>query len=426
MVVFALLVGLAVGAVAAWLVARARAAARTAALEAALAHERRSVAEKAAVLDQARADLANHFKAVSSDALRANSELFLQLAKPQLEQLTVQATSDLDQRQKAVEQLVAPIRESLQRVDAQVRTVEEARREAFGALRQAVSSLADGQDRLRRETSTLATALRAPHVRGRWGEIQLKRVVEMAGMVAHCDFVEQTHATDADGRMHRPDLVVKLPGGKNVVVDAKAPLAAYLDGIEATDDDVRRLKLQEHARQVRDHIGKLAAKSYWRQFSPAPDFVIMFLPDESFLRAALEHDASLVETGADSNVVLATPTMLIGLLRAIAYGWQQETVAEHARTISELGRELYERLGTMARHFAKLGRSLDGAVVAYNETVGSLESRVLVTARKFETHGISGVDVAAVMPLDRQARPLHAAELVGDHEELPPPNEAAA
>jgi DNA recombination protein RmuC len=422
MVVVTLILGIALGAAAAWFAARER----LAALGRDLVRERERGAETAAVLEQARADLANHFKALSTDALRANNELFLELAKPQLEQLQMRASSELEARQKAVEQLVSPIKESLQRVDTQVRTIEEARRQAFGALQEAVRSLADGQDRLRRETTTLSTALRAPHVRGRWGEIQLKRVVEMAGMVAHCDFVEQTHVTDADGRMLRPDLVVKLPGGKNVVVDAKAPLAAYLDGIEAQDDDLRRVKLQEHARQVRDHIVKLSAKAYWRQFTPAPDFVIMFLPDESFLRAALEHDASLVETGADSNVVLATPTMLIGLLRAIAYGWQQETVAEHARTISDLGRELYERLGTMARHFAKLGRSLDSAVGAYNETVGSLETRVLVTARKFDAHGVAGPELGDVTPIDRQARPLHAAELVAAPDELPPPNEAAA
>jgi DNA recombination protein RmuC len=426
MVVLALMLGISIGVAAAWLVLRARFAASTATLEAALTHERGRVAEQLAVLEHARSDLANQFKALSSDALRANNELFLELAKPQLEQLQLRASNDLEQRQKAVEQLVGPLRESLQRVDTQVRTIEEARRQAFGALQEAVRSLADGQDRLRRETSTLSTALRAPHVRGRWGEMQLKRVVEMAGLVAHCDFVEQTHATDADGRLLRPDLVVKLPGGKNVVVDAKAPLAAYLDGIEAVDDDARRAKLVEHARQVRDHITKLAAKGYWRQFAPAPDFVVMFLPDESFLRAALEHDSALVETAADSNVILATPTTLIALLRAIAYGWQQETVAEHARTISDLGRELYERLGTMARHFAKLGRSLDSAVGAYNETVGSLETRVLVTARKFETHGIAGVDVGEVTPIERQARPLHAAELTTARDELPPPNEAAA
>jgi DNA recombination protein RmuC len=420
------MLGILVGALVVWLVLRARFAAQTAALEAALAHERERAAEKLEVLEQARSDIANQFKALSSDALRANNELFLDLAKPQLEQLQLRAANDLEQRQKTVEQLVAPIRESLQRVDTQVRTIEEARRQAFGALYEAVRSLADGQDRLRRETSTLSTALRAPHVRGRWGEINLRRVVEMAGMVAHCDFVEQASAADADGRLLRPDLVVKMPGGKNVVVDAKAPLAAYLDGIEAVDDDVRRTKLVEHARQVRDHITKLSAKAYWRQFTPTPDFVVMFLPDESFLRAALEHDSALVETAADSNVILATPTTLIALLRAIAYGWQQETVAEHARTISDLGRELYERLGTMARHFAKLGRSLDSAVGAYNETVGSLETRVLVTARKFDEHGIGDVEVGEVTPIDRQPRPLHASELTAGPEELPRPDEAAA
>lgn len=430
MVILALIVGIALGGLAAWLVVRARAAAATAVLEAELAHERDSAAEKAALLDGARAQFENAFKALSADALRTNNESFLQLARSQLEQLHARTTGDLDLRQKAVEQLVAPIRESLERVDVQVRTLEQTRREAYGSLVQQLRSLAESQDRLRAETSTLATALRAPHVRGRWGELQLKRVFEVAGMIAYCDFVEQSHATDDDGRLLRPDVIVKLPGGKNVVVDAKAPLAAYLEGIEATDEDVRRERLRDHARLVREHVTKLGAKRYWRQFTPAPEFVVMFMPDEAFFRAALEHDPSLVEAGVEAGVVVASPTTLIALLRAVAYGWQQETMAENARTMSQLGRELYERIGTLARHFAKLGRSLDGAVGAYNEAVGSLESRVLVTARKFEAQGLSGGDFADVTPLDRQARPLQAIELVGDADdrrsELPPAEPNAA
>jgi DNA recombination protein RmuC len=411
MLIASLIVGIAVGALTSWLVLRSRAAAATAVLDAELRLERDRAREREAALRETRAELENAFKALSSDALRQNNESFLQLARQQLEQLQQRGSSELDRRSHAVEQLVAPIRDSLARVDTQIRTLEEARRQAYGSLVEQVRSLAQGQEQLRTQTSNLVTALRAPHVRGRWGELQLKRVVEMAGMVAHCDFVEQSHATDAEGRMLRPDLVVKLPGGKNVVVDAKAPLSAYLDGIEAQDDDVRRLKLADHARQVRDHINKLGAKGYARQFSPAPDFVVMFMPDEAFFRAALEHDPSLLEAGVDANVVLATPTTLIALLRAIAYGWQQETVAANARAISDLGRELYERLGTLARHFSKLGRSLDGAVGAYNEAVGSLESRVLVSARRFETHGVPGAEIGEVTPLERQARPIVALEL---------------
>jgi DNA recombination protein RmuC len=426
MVVVALILGLALGAAAAWLLARERARAAVAEARAELDRVRAAADERLAAVDEARSTFENVFKALSADALRSNSEAFLQLARTQLEHVRVQASGDLEQRQKAVEQLVAPIRESLEKVDGQVRSLEQARREAYGSLAQQVRTLAEGQERLRLETGNLVTALRAPHVRGRWGEMQLKRVVEMAGMVAYCDFVEQATTRDADGRALRPDVVVRLAGGKHIVVDAKAPLHAYLDALEAQDDDVRRLKLAEHARQVREHIAKLGSKAYWRQFDNTPDFVVMFLPDETFFRAALEHDGSLIEAGVDAGVVPASPTTLIGLLRVIAYGWQQETVAESAREVSELGRELYERLSVLGRHLAKLGRGLDGAVAAYNETVGSLETRVLVTARKFEEHGIGG-ELPAVEPLERQARPLQAVELTQQlNFELIPPSDADA
>ena len=442
-VLVALVCGLVLGAAAAWLalrqracdlrdaLARAEAACarssdrlgelepRLARLSTELEHERAAAAEKLQLVQQAREEFADAFKALSAEALHRNNTSFLELARTQLERFQLAAKDELEQRRQAIEQLVAPLKESLAKVDGQVVSLENARREAYGALTQQLQTLAESQDKLRLETSNLVTALRAPHVRGRWGEMQLKRVVEMAGMVAYCDFVEQATVSDNDGRLLRPDLVVRLPGGKNVVVDAKAPLHAYLDALEASDDDVRRLKLQEHARQVRDHIVKLGGKSYWRQFTPAPDFVVMFLPDETFFKAALEVDPSLIEAGVDAGVLPATPTTLIALLRTIAYGWQQETVAESARAVSELGRELYERLSTLARHFAKLGRNLDTAVSAYNEAVGSLESRVLVTARKFENHGISSGDVPELAPLERQTRPLQAVELVE-----PPPDEA--
>jgi DNA recombination protein RmuC len=396
MFVAALILGTLVGAAGAWLLLRPRLAAGAAA-DAELRERERELAAARAELEVERRSaperLADLVKALSADALKENNASFLALAETKLHGY------------------VAPLKDSLEKVDGQVRLLEQSRQRAYGSLQQELLTLREGQERLRAETGNLVTALRAPHVRGRWGEMQLRRVVELAGMLAHCDFEEQATARDGDGALLRPDLVVRMPGGKNVVVDAKAPLAAYLDAIEAADDDLRRLKLVDHARQVRDHVTKLGQKAYWQQFAPAPEFVVMFLPDESFFRAALEHDPSLIEAGAQAGVVFASPTTLIGLLRAIGFGWQQETVAESARAVHELGRELYGRLGVMARHFAKVGKSLDSAVGAYNDTVGSLERRVLVQARRFEGHGISG-DLAELEALERRAQPLQAPELV--------------
>jgi DNA recombination protein RmuC len=323
----------------------------------------------------------------------------------------------LDLAQTKLDAYVAPLRESLGKVETHVSALESARKEAYGSLTEAVRNLREDHHRLRSETSNLVTALRAPHVRGRWGEIQLRRVVEMAGMVQHCDFVEQPTTTDGDGRILRPDVIVRLPGGKNIVVDSKAPLAAYLEAF-ATDstEEERTIRFAEHARHVREHILKLGQKGYWRQVDSTPEFVVMFLPDESFLRVALEHDNSLIELAVDNNVIPASPTNLIGLLRAVHYGWQQETIAEGARQISDLGRELYKRLSTMGAHVSKLGRSLDAAVRSYNETVGSLERQVLPQARRFEQHGITGVSAPDLAPIERQTRALSAAELISDDE----------
>jgi DNA recombination protein RmuC len=329
-------------------------------------------------------------KALSTEALDANSSRFLELAETHLSGH------------------VKPLKESLERMDRQLQTVERVRQESYGALQTQVTTLAE-------RAGSLTNALRTPHVRGRWGEAQLRNVVEYAGMVEYCDYVSQATTTSDEGIL-RPDLVVRIPGGKHVVIDAKAPLVAYLDAFETSDDAERQLRLADHARQVRDHVGKLSAKGYWRQFDPSPDFVVMFLPDESYLRAAHEHDPSLQEYAWSSNVILASPSTLMVLLRTVAMTWQQETIAESAREVSELGRELYKRLSTMGTHFAKLGRTLGGAVDAYNQTVGSLERQVLPQARRFEQHGIAGIEAPELQPIERQPRPLAAAELVGDEQ----------
>jgi DNA recombination protein RmuC len=359
--------------------------------------------------EHARAGLADAFKALAAEALRGNNESFLQLARTQLEE-----------REKAIEHLVSPLKESLERVDGQFRVLDRAR----GALTEQLRTLAEGQDHLRRETGNLVTALRAPHVRGRWGEVQLRRVVEATGMLEHCDFVLQATTRDSEGSLLRPDLVVRLPGNKQVVVDAKVPLTAYLDAWEATDEDVRAAKLAEHARQVRDHVAKLSAKAYWRQFDPAPDFVVMFLPDEAFLRAAQEQDSSIGEYAWASSVIPASPTNLFALLRTIAAIWQQETIAQSAREVHALGQELYERLATLGGHFAAVGRSLGSAVEHYNRTVGSLETRVLVTGRKLTDHGVTG-ELASIDPIEVQPRPLSAQELVDAAEQAPRALDAA-
>jgi len=361
-------------------------------LERALAETRAALTAEQSVVDER---LAAAIKTLSADALDANSARFLELAESRLSGQ------------------VRPLRDSLERMDRQLQGVERIRQEAYGALQEGVRQLRTDQERLRTETGNLVTALRAPHVRGRWGEIQLRRVIELAGMVEHCDFAEQPTTTDADGNVMRPDVIVHLPGEKQVVIDSKVPLVAYLDAFrEDASDDERRARLADHARHVREHVQRLGQKAYWRQLPATPEFVVMFLPDETFLRAAVEHDSSLVELAVSNNVIPASPTNLIGLLRAVHYGWQQETIAESAREVSALGRELYKRLSTMGAHVSRLGRSLDGAVKAYNETVGSLERQVLVQARRFEQHGIAGIEPPELQPVERQTRPLVAAELV--------------
>jgi len=350
--------------------------------ESTLSEERKRLEEQRALLAEAQEKFKDAFQSLAAQALSTNNQSFLELAKSTLEKYQVEAKRELKERETAVENLVTPIKSSLEKVDAQIQEIEKSRVLAYGSLSEQVKSLIGSQEKLQSETGKLVTALRAPHVRGRWGEIQLRRVVEIANMLPYCDFEEQVSVTTSDGRL-RPDLIVKLPGGKNVVVDAKAPLQAYLNSLDTQDEDSRRSHLAQHARQIRDHMTKLSSKAYWEQFQPTPEFVVMFLPVETFFSAALESDSSLIEDGVSERVIFASATTLIALLRAIAYGWTQEKLTKNAQEISVLGKELYERLFNYASHMESVGKSLDRAVEQYNKAVGSLESRVMVSARRF-------------------------------------------
>jgi DNA recombination protein RmuC len=380
----------------AWLVAR---------------RERRVRAEAEAARAASDAALRDAFQALSADALQRNNQSFLDLARASLGEFQRGASSELERRQQAIDALVAPIRDSLSQMGEKLQTIEKERHGHYSALVQQLRQVSADHARLQGETSNLVRALRSSPSRGRWGELQLRRVVELAGMLEHCDFVEQESL--AGERRLRPDLVVRLPGGKRVVVDAKAPLEAYLDAHEAADDAAREVKLKEHARLVRGHVTALASKAYWSELEDAADFVVMFLPGEPFFAAAHQYDPTLTEFAADRRVVVASPTTLIALLRAVHYGWQQERIAQEAQRVSELGRELYDRLATLGRHFEKVGGHLDKAVGAYNEAVGNLEARVLVTARRFKELGAAagGSEIPELEPVERAARKLQAPAL---------------
>ena len=364
--------------------------------------ERRGSEEKLKLLEENRRLAEENFQALSARALAANNQSFMDLAKATLENYQQQAKGDLESRQQAIGQLVQPLQESLKKVDSRIEQLEQARTGAYARLDEQLKGLLQSQVKLEAETGNLVRALHAPAVRGRWGEIQLRKVVEMAGMVNYCDFVEQETADS--GRL-RPDMIIKLPNGRNIVVDSKAPLQGYLESLEANDETLQRNSLARHARQIRDHLQKLSTKNYWEQFQPTPEFVVLFLPGETFFSAALKQDPGLIEAGVDQKVLLATPTTLIALLRSVAYGWRQEQLTENAEAISRLGREMHDRLATLNQHFVSMGKNLERAVDSYNKGIASLDSRVLVSARKFKELGAgSSKDLATLEPIEKLPR----------------------
>ncbi len=380
---------------------------------------RASAAERIAMLESTESRLREAFSSLSSDALQRNNEAFLQLARASMGEFRQAATADLEGRHKALESIVQPLRESLTRVDSKLQEVEKGRVSTQAQLGEQMRALTQAQHMLQSETSRLSRALRSPNVRGQWGELQLRRVLENAGLIEGSHYELKESIQTDDGRL-TPDAIVKLPGGKNVVLDAKVPLSAYLEAAETDDEPTRAVKMRDHARQVKDHITRLANKSYWAHFQPTPDIVVMFVPGESLLTSALQEDPSLLEYSMTRGVMLASPLTLIALLRAISYGWQQETVARNAQEISDLGRQLYDRIAKLAEHFDGVGRSLGRAVQAYNGAVGTLESRVLVTARRLKDKGITApVEFPEPEAIDHTPRPLGAPELVGLFDDEP-------
>ena len=348
----------------------------------------KNLQEQKKMLDEATAKLSDTFSALSKDALNTNNQMFLELAKANLEKIISEMKGDFSKKQEAISNIIKPLQETLDKYDQQIRRLEESRQRVYGSLENQLRNLVETHRILQRETSNLVTALRTPQVRGRWGEITLRRVVELSGMSNYCDFTEQSSIELEEGRL-RPDMIVHLPNQRTIVVDSKVPLQAYLDAISTSDEQERLAHMRKHASQVAEHMKKLSKKAYWDQFKKAPDFVVMFIPGESFFSAALEINKNLIEEGVRNRVFLATPTTLIALLRTVAYGWRQEQITKNALRIRDLGNAIHERLVRFIENFSKIGKSLEGAIDAYNRSVGTLESRVLVTARKFKELGIT-------------------------------------
>jgi DNA recombination protein RmuC len=388
-----------------------RAGADLAAAQAALRGERDAAAAREALLTRRDEELKQAFQALSADALARNNEQFVALAEGRIKELQLKADSESLARDKALGAMLDPMAAALAKVEGQLHTVEKERESAYAGLREQVLAMRASSERLQDETKALVNALRAPQVRGRWGELQLERIVQLAGMVEHCDFSTQVVGQGEDGGV-RPDMVVRLAGGKQVVVDAKVPFAAYLEAVESRDPDVHKERLTAHARQLRQHVDQLSAKSYWEVFTPSPEFVVLFVPGDPFLEAALQADPSVMEYAFANNVVITTPTTLIALLRTVAYSWRQEALARNAAQVHQLGKELHSRLATMGTHVAKLGRSLDSAVTSYNQTVSSLEARVLVTARKLTDLAVADGELPEPNQIERTPRTISAPELV--------------
>ena len=406
------LLALAAGAVAGAALTRARAATALAEARTALEYERSAAAEKVALLERSEAALKQSFEAMSAEALDRNARRLVDLAQERLTVATTAASGDLEQRKQAVASLVAPVQDALTKVETRLREIEVAREGAYRGLAAQVGEMRQTSLALQKETQSLVTALRKPQVRGSWGEMHLRRAVEMAGLAGHCDFAEQVTASGSDGRV-RPDLVVHLAGGRNVVVDAKVPLVGFLEAIEATDEDVREERLRAHARHLRTHVDALAAKAYWESFEQTPEFVVLFVPQDAVLDAALTHDKDLYEHALAKRVLLTTPTSLVGMLLTIAHTWKQEALAQNAQEVCDLGRELYRRLSALGGNVEKLGNALNRAVGAYNDTVGSLERSVFPQARRFRDLQVTDASpMDEVEAIGEDTRLLTAPELV--------------